>query len=153
MGRQKFYKNPVGRVRAELLISSGEQFSVGSVEFRLCREHFSRKLAFDIQFKEEILCRVSEISLLTKVKTLADINLTEEHKRAMDRVDSIVSIIDPLRNEYVKTKNVNTKKSDDTNRLAYLEALTQGKPFTSLREIVSSITKLNDYIATNNANT
>lgn len=139
-------------MRAELLALSGEQYSLGSVEFRLCREHFGRKLAFDIQFKEEILWRVSELSLLNKVKTLESFNLPEEHKRAADRVDAIISIIDPHRSEQRKSKTVTEKKSDDNNKVAYLEALTQGKPFSSLRDIMSSITNLNDYIATNHAN-
>ena len=132
---------------------SGTQYPVESVEFRLCREHCNRKLAYEIQANELILSRLGSILFHTALPRLEQNNVQSILKSIRESEDRLASIMDPVRFEKVRKEVEEVNKDTDENKTAYLEALSSGKPFKGVNDIVNAIVNLNDRIKSAHANT
>lgn len=122
------------------------------MEFRLCREHYNRKLAYDIQTNELILSRLGSVLFHTALPRLEQNSAQSVLKSIRESEDRLAAIMDPVRFEKVRKEVEEVNKDTDENRKAYLEALTSEKPFTGVGDIINAIVNLNDRIKSANAN-
>lgn len=146
MGRKKFYRTSVGRVRAELLLLSGEQFATESVEFRLCREHYQRKLSYELNAVELVLSRIGNLLLHIMLPRLEQVNAREVLASLRESEDRLAALMDPVRFEMVRKKDEKAYNNTVENKVAYLEELNVNGCFTSIDDIIKAVQTLNSRI-------
>lgn len=95
--------------------------------------------------------RLGNIYFHTALSRMEKASYESTIKSIRESEDRLAAIMDPVRYEKVRKEVEEVNKDTDENRSAYIDALTNGKPFSGVSDILKAITNLNDRIAATNA--
>ena len=145
MGRCKFYKAPVGKIRVEALIRSGVHFDVDSVEFRLINLHTVVERRFTTTLEVQ---KYKQWNLLMHTcaysNKIDDAQLKKTLRVVSDDFKDILHTYSDPTALFLDTKSNTEKnrKEEEQAKLNYMDQLA-AKPFSDLSQILNKVKALN----------
>lgn len=135
MGCEKFYKTPVGKLRAELLLRAGDAYSIDSVETRLMSLHHSEQ---EWLAKTKAILDLRQSTLLAKVLSL-EIKEAQTREAIWNECDSNTKLLHSVIFSEKSEENTVQLEQDMAKKRKVLETLTNNNGFESLGAILSAV--------------
>lgn len=147
MGDPKFYKTPVGRVRAKLLLSSGVQYASGTAQMRLLVEHSSAEDARAATGILTLFDRLSDIAIISGASVFPNDEARNSYRNNISVVcGRLVALLTGIEPE-PQPEDRQRKPATDQQLVNYVEQFKGG--FSDMRSLVEAVNELDRRIAQN----
>lgn len=142
MVTEKFYETPAGRLRATLLLSSGEQYSTFTVQGRYLALHVMQRDLYGYFSSKWMMDRLIDLVMVSGSATMEQGSLKKYEESVSASRDAILDYINPFRKQ--KKQAEVRSKQDTVRRRELIERITEERPrgFSSLDDIRASLGKI-----------